>query len=108
MLRVARDEAARAGLRIDFRAGSSAELGADLGVLRLVVIGRAFHWMGRHATLARLERIVESEGAVALFSDDHPKVPDNEWVEIFQQLIDRYAAADPARAGPAWTGLAAT
>ena len=105
MLRVARDEAARAGLRIDFRAGSSAELGADLGVLRLVVIGRAFHWMDRHATLARLERIVSSEGAVALFSDDHPKVPDNEWVEIFQQVIDRYAAADPARAarrGPGW------
>ena len=107
MLRIARDEAARAGLRIEFRAGSSAELGADLGVLRLVVIGRTFHWMDRHATLARLEQIVEPEGAVALFSDDHPKVPDNDWTEIFQQLIDRYTAADPARAarrGPGWVG----
>jgi ubiquinone/menaquinone biosynthesis C-methylase UbiE len=62
MLRIARDEAARAGLRIDFREGSSAELGPHLGAFRLGVIGRAFHWMDRQETLARLDRIIESEG----------------------------------------------
>jgi ubiquinone/menaquinone biosynthesis C-methylase UbiE len=105
MLRVAREEAARAGLRIDFRAGSSAELGTDLGTFRLVVIGRAFHWMERHETLVRLDRIIEPGGALALFSDDHPDVPDNHWAETFRQVIDRYAASDPARAtrhAPGW------
>src|SRR5262245_29320373 len=43
MLRVAREDVARAGLRIDYREGSSRELGTDLGRFRLVVIGRAFH-----------------------------------------------------------------
>jgi hypothetical protein len=40
-----------------------------------------------------------------LFGDDHPTVPGNQWVETFDQLIDRYAAADPARAtrrAPGW------
>jgi hypothetical protein len=37
-------------LRIEFRQGSSAELSAEFGTFRLVVIGRAFHWMERHET----------------------------------------------------------
>jgi SAM-dependent methyltransferase len=105
MLKVARDEAARAGLVIDFRQGSSRELGTDLGVFHLVVIGRAFHWMDRPETLRRLDQIITPAGAVVLFGDDHTKVPDNRWVETFDQLIDRYAAADPVRAAfhaPEW------
>jgi SAM-dependent methyltransferase len=97
MLRIARAEAVRAALRIDFREGSSSDLGIDLGVFRLVVIGRAFHWMDRPDTLARLDRIIEPEGAVVLFGDDHPNVPENAWREIFERLIDRYAAADTPR-----------
>jgi SAM-dependent methyltransferase len=100
MLRVGREEAARLGLRIDYRQGSSADLGNDLGVFRAVVIGRAFHWMDRQETLLRLGRIVEAQGAVVLFGDDHPKVPDNRWVETFERLIERYSEADAARA--AW------
>jgi ubiquinone/menaquinone biosynthesis C-methylase UbiE len=105
MLRVAREEAARAGVSVGFREGSSRELGADLGTFRLVAIGRAFHWMNRQETLLRLDRILEPEGAVVLFGDDHPKVPDNRWVAAFERLIDRYAAADTARAtrrAPDW------
>jgi SAM-dependent methyltransferase len=105
MLRLAREEAARAGLRIEFRAGSSHTLAADLGTFRLVVIGRAFHWMDRQETLVRLDRIIEPDGAVGLFGDDHPKVPDNRWGEAFERLVDRYAAADEARAtrrAPGW------
>src|SRR5262249_38580810 len=105
MLRVAREEAARAGLRIELREGSSRELGADPGTFGLVVIGRAFHWMDRQETLLRLDRIVEPRGAVALFGDDQPKVPDNHWGETFGRLIDRYAEGDAARAArraPGW------
>jgi SAM-dependent methyltransferase len=105
MLRLAREEAARTGLRIEFREGSSRELGADLGTFRLAVIGRAFHWMERAETLARLDRIVEREGAVVLFANRHPKVPDNRWCESFDRLIDGFAQADAARAArraPGW------
>lgn len=105
MLHVAREEAARADVYVGFREGSSRELGADLGAFRLVAIGRAFHWMDRQETLLRLDRIVEPEGAVVLFGHDHPKVPDNRWVEAFERLVDRYAAADAARAtrrAPGW------
>lgn len=99
MLRVAREEAARAGHRIEFREGTSRELGADLGTFGLVVIGRAFHRMDREETLLRLDRIVEPGGAIALFGDDHPEVPDNRWGETFGRLIDRYAEGDAVRPG---------
>jgi len=68
-----------------------------LGLFRLVTIGRAFHWMDREATLRRLEKIVEPEGAIALFGDRHPQVPDNSWCPVFDEIIDRYAADDAAR-----------
>ncbi len=69
MLEIARREAARAGLSIDFREGSSGDLGPDLGAFRLVVIGRAFHWMEREETLRRLDGIIESGGSLAACSE---------------------------------------
>jgi SAM-dependent methyltransferase len=105
MLRVARHEAAAAGLRIDFRLGSSQDVGPDLGAFRLAVIGRAFHWMDRPDTLARLDRIIEPGGAVVLFGHGHPKIPDNAWSETYERLVDRYAEADAAKAAwhaPGW------
>lgn len=105
MLKIARSEAAHAGLAIEFREGSSHDLGPDLGTFHVVVIGRAFHWMDRQDTLRRLDGILERGGAVVLFGDDHPKVPANAWKEVFDRLIDRYAQADTARASrraPGW------
>jgi SAM-dependent methyltransferase len=105
MLRVAREQADRAGRSVEFRLGSSADLAPDLGRFHLVVIGRAFHWMDRDETLVRLDRIIEPGGALALFGDDHLAVPDNRWCTVFDALIDRYAAGDAARAqwrAPEW------
>jgi hypothetical protein len=102
MLEVARAEAGRA---VEFREGSAHDLGPDLGTFRLAVIGRAFHWMDRPDTLARLDRMIEPGGAVVLFGDDHPDVPDNRWVGAFERLIDRHAEADTARTdrrAPGW------
>jgi hypothetical protein len=72
---------------------------------RLATIGRAFHWMDRADTLARLDRMIDPEGAVALFGDRHPEVPDNRWRRAYDMLLDRYSAADTARAqrkSPDW------
>jgi len=105
MLRIAREEAGRAGLPIEFGAGSSRDLGPALGTFRLAVIGRAFHWMDREDTLRRLDAIIEPAGSVVLFGDDHPQVPDNRWHEAYDQLIDRYAEGDAertARRAPDW------
>ena len=107
MLRIAREQAVRAGLPIEFREGSSRNLGSDLGAFRLAVIGRAFHWMDREDALRRLDAIIEPAGSVVLFGDDHPQVPDNRWREAYDQLIDRYAEDDAERAArraPDWPG----
>jgi SAM-dependent methyltransferase len=97
MLRAAAARAAEAGASIRFVEGSSYDIGPQLGRFRLVAIGRAFHWMDRAATLARLDTMVQPGGAVVLFDDKHPAVPDNDWQADYTALIERYAAGDGDR-----------
>lgn len=94
MLAVAAKAAAAAGVEISFVNGSSYDLVPSLGRFRLVAIGRAFHWMDRIDTLRRLDTMIEADGAVVLFGHEHPKVPDNAWLDGYRALIDRYAGDD--------------
>ncbi len=88
---------------VTFLQGSSYDLGPPFGTFRLVVIGRAFHWMDRSATLRMLDLIIEPGGAVVLFSEKHPSVPDNGWTEAYGALVERYAEGEPpARDAPGW------
>lgn len=96
MLRAART-AANGASNIEFREASSEDLGPAFGSFRMAVIGRAFHWMDRAETLRRLDRMIAPQGAVVLFGDDHPRVPDNRWRRDYRALIDAYAQGDPAR-----------
>lgn len=105
MLRIAADQASAAGVALRLIAGSSYDIGPELGYFKLATIGRAFHWMDRPDTLARLDRMLSCDGAVALFSDRHPPVPENCWRRIYDALLDRYSAGDAARAqrkSPDW------
>jgi trans-aconitate methyltransferase len=97
MLRVAAMAAAEAGVEVSFVNGSSYDLSPSLGPIRIVTIGRAFHWMDRIETLRRLDTIIAPDGAVVLFGDTHPQVPDNAWLADYRALIDRFAADDMHR-----------
>jgi SAM-dependent methyltransferase len=102
MLRIA---AASGPANATWVAGSSYDIGPQLGRFRLAVIGRAFHWMDRPDTLARLDAIVEPEGAVALFGDTHPAVPENAWQAPWRAVLDRYTGPNSARSwrrSPDW------
>jgi trans-aconitate methyltransferase len=79
---------------VRFLEGSSYGLGPHLGMFQLVTMGRSFHWMDRVDTLQRLEGMIEPGGAVALFGDKHPELPENAWRQAFQDLVGRYAADD--------------
>ncbi len=94
MLAIAQAAAQRAGCAITFVEGSSYDLGPRFGRFRLAAIGRAFHWMDRADTLTRLDGLIEPEGAMALFHDDHPALPDNDWCEPYRALLDRYTEPD--------------
>ncbi|MET0385514.1 MAG: class I SAM-dependent methyltransferase [Polyangiales bacterium] len=96
MLDVARQNVARERVTVEVVKGSSFELPA-LGKLKLVTIGRAFHWMDGDQTLATLDKLLESHGAVALFGDRFPEIAENAWRKDFQDLIDSYSTEDPAK-----------
>ncbi len=97
MLRAARAAAGGGASNIEFREASSNDIGPSFGNFWMAVIGRAFHWMDRAETLRRLDHLIAQEGAVVLFGDDHPNVPDNRWRAQYRALIDTYAQGDPAR-----------
>jgi len=92
MLRLARQAAGGAPIR--FLQGSSYDLGPPFGRFDLVVMGRSFHWMDRAETLRRLDRLIEPGGAVALFGDAHPELPDNAWPAPWRAAVERYRDPD--------------
>jgi len=79
MLAAAGEGAREAGVSLDLRQGSSFDLPAGIGPFKLVTMGRSFHWMDRAETLRVLDKIVEPDGAIALFDDDHPRTAENRW-----------------------------
>jgi SAM-dependent methyltransferase len=97
MLQIAREEATSRHFKINYIQGSSYDLGRQLGPFQAATIGRAFHWMDRAATLNLLDVIMESDGAVALFDDSHPEVPENAWHSAYEKVIERYSEDDIER-----------
>jgi SAM-dependent methyltransferase len=87
---------------VTFLQGSSYDLGPEIerrfGPFRLTTIGRAFHWMDRAETLRCLDTLTEPGGGVALFSDIHPEVPENEWMQEYRAIRHRYTGEDR----PSW------
>jgi SAM-dependent methyltransferase len=73
---------------IDYRQGSSQDLGPEMGQFRLVTIGRAFHWMDRAETARRLNHMIDPGGAIVLFRVDHLDVPANGWLDRYQTVLD--------------------
>ena len=90
MLAVADASARAAHVKLDLWRGGSAELTPDMGPFRLVTMGRSFHWMERGPTLAMLDRIVARGGAIALFHDAHPPVPENAWFKVMCDIAGKF------------------
>jgi SAM-dependent methyltransferase len=90
-------KAAQNFANVHVRAGRASDLSAHLGQFRAALVGRAFHWMDREDTLARLDEILDPQGAVTLFDDEHPKLPQNDWRREYQDIIARYSDDDEDR-----------
>ena len=106
MLGLARQLTKAAGLAVAFEEGSSQDLAPGLGPFRLVTIGRAFHWMDRPETARRLDGLIGPGGALVLFSDSHPKLPDNAWYANYRAMVDAATEASQRQAWrrPDWVG----
>jgi len=86
--------------------GSSDDLSPELGVFRLVAMGRSFAWMDRPQTLRALDALIVPGGAIALFDSGHQdELPDNAWTVRYRALRHRHDppdAANPRRNSDNW------
>jgi len=96
MLEAAREAARAAGVKVDFRQGSSFDLPTDLGPIHLVAMGRSFHWMDRTETLRTLDALLPPDGAIALFEDDHPRTAENAWLLKMAEVGKNYGMQEAA------------
>jgi SAM-dependent methyltransferase len=97
MLQIAAEHAARAGAAIRIVQGSSDDLGPAFGNFRIIVMGRAFHWMDRARTLERLDQMIGEGGVCVLFGDRYPELPENAWRRPYQELLNQYAVDNVVR-----------
>jgi SAM-dependent methyltransferase len=93
MLTETRAAAEEAGVALDIREGSSFAMPPDIGMFKLVTMGRSFHWMDRVATLKTLEGCVLPGGALALFHDAHPRTAENRWRRLLHEISNEYGRA---------------
>jgi len=97
MLAAAQGHARESNVTLEVVEGSSYDLNAGLGPLRVVTMGRSFHWMDRPATLAALDGLIERGGAVVLFDDRRIVSPGMHWRTLVEQLHDKFMPAQTAR-----------
>ncbi|MDA9399627.1 class I SAM-dependent methyltransferase [Bradyrhizobium sp. CCBAU 45389] len=93
MLDAARRAAARAGHALTLIEGKAETLAPDIGTFDVVTIGRALHWMDRESTLARLDKLVAREGAIAICASFSATDGSNPWLDGYNEIRRRWSPA---------------
>jgi ubiquinone/menaquinone biosynthesis C-methylase UbiE len=85
MLAAAQQAAERASQSFTLIQGNAEDLPADIGRFDVVTIGRALHWMDRDATPALFERLVATDGAIAICSSSAVADGRNPWLDTYNE-----------------------
>lgn len=93
MLDAARRAAASAGQALTLIEGKAETLADDIGSFDVVTIGRALHWMDREPTLARLDRLVARDSAIAICASFSATDGSNAWLDGYNEIRRRWSPA---------------
>jgi SAM-dependent methyltransferase len=93
MLDAARRAAASTGHALALIEGKVETLGPDIDSFDVVTIGRALHWMDREPTLARLDRLVARDGAIAICASFSATDGSNPWLDGYNDVRRRWSPA---------------
>ena len=91
MLQEAKKAAQDAALtNIRWLKGSSANLHPGVAPIRLVTMGRSFHWMDRDAVLATLFDIVETGGGVVIVTDQSAWPDERNYEAVTKKVVKKW------------------
>jgi len=93
MIAAARVAAQQAGVALTLHVSRVEDLPAGVGPFATAVIGRALHWMEPRATGAALDRLLESNGAIAICSASSAE-GQNPWLPSYYSFRDRHKAVN--------------
>jgi SAM-dependent methyltransferase len=74
--------------------GSSADLPGEFARLKLVTMGRSFHWMDRERVLTALDGMVDAEGGLVIANDSCLVRPTTAWQQAIADIQDRFLPPD--------------
>jgi len=94
-LAVARTEAERSNLKVDFIRGGPEDLPDHLAPIDVVTIGRALAYLPREATLARFERLVSPGGHVLICETTTHDGLSGSWAVAYRLTRRRWAKDQP-------------
>ena len=94
-LAVARAEAKRNNLKVDFIHGGPEALSDDLAPIDVVTIGRAHPYLPRQATLDRFERLMPLHGLVLICGTTTHDGLSGPWASAYRRIRRRWAPKEP-------------
>ena len=94
-LAVARAEAKRNNLKIDFIHGGPENLSDDLAPIDVVTVGRASAYLPRQATLERFERLMPRDGIVLICGTTTHDGLSGPWARAYRRTRKRWAPKEP-------------
>lgn len=62
----------------------------ELGVFKIAVFCRSFHWMSQESTLKTLDDLIEENGGIAIFSDKSFWSGEEEWQQEIKRITQKY------------------
>lgn len=70
----------------------------ELGIFKLAIISRAFHWMDQKQVLKDLEEIISEDGGIAILGDKSLWTGREKWQKAVKRIIQKYLGKE-RRAG---------
>jgi len=110
MLRVAQEQAIEAGVKnINWLHDRAESITPNLGKIRLVTMGRSFHWMQRELVIQLIYEILSDDGGVAIIKTyESPWNSEHPWKKAAISVVKKWLG-DQRRVGQgAWKPLEVT
>ena len=75
------------------------KIGKELGVFKVAIISRAFHWMDQVQTLKDLEKLITDDGGIAILGDGSIWTGKEKWQQAVKKVVQKYLGEERCTRG---------
>lgn len=83
---------------INSRAEELGKLKREIGVFKIAMFSRSFHWIDQDQVLKDINTLIDKDGGVAIFSDRSLWTGQEDWQQVVKKIVQKYLG-EKRRAG---------